>query len=77
MSARRLRLVRPLVVFDLETTGLDPMTDRIVELGCVKLLPFAPGDGPDGVAHRREIRTWRINPGRPIVPAATAIHGIT
>jgi DNA polymerase-3 subunit epsilon len=77
MPARRLHLVRPLVVFDLETTGLDPMTDRIVELGCVKLLPFAPGDGPDGVAHRREIRTWRINPGRPIVPAATAIHGIT
>ena len=77
MSARTLKLLRPLVVFDLETTGLDPATDRIVELGCVKLLPIPPGAPAEGRAHPREIRTWRINPGRPIVPAATAIHGIS
>jgi len=76
MNARTLRLLRPLVVFDLETTGLDPATDRIVELGCVKLLPAGPGAG-GATVHPREIRTWRINPGRPIVPAASAIHGIT
>lgn len=73
MPARTLQLDRPLIVFDLETTGLDPMTDRIVELGCVKLLPAGGAGGAPG----REIKTWRINPGRPIVPAATAIHGIT
>jgi len=84
MPARTLQLERPLLVFDLETTGLDPMTDRIVELGCVKLLPAGRADGGSGGgagapggAPRREIKTWRINPGRPIVPAATAIHGIT
>jgi DNA polymerase-3 subunit epsilon len=75
MAARTLTLDRPLIVFDLETTGLDPMTDRIVELGCVKLLPTSGAGG--GGAPAREIKTWRINPGRPIVPAATAIHGIT
>jgi len=74
MPARTLLLERPLIVFDLETTGLDPMTDRIVELGCVKLLPAG---GAAAGAPQRELKTWRINPGRPIVPAATAIHGIT
>lgn len=62
----RLRLERPLVFFDLETTGTDPARDRIVEI-C--LLRLEPGG-------RRDVRTRRINPGRPIPPEATAIHGI-
>jgi DNA polymerase-3 subunit epsilon len=63
---RYLRLDRPLAFFDLETTGIDPATDRIVEL-CVLRLDT---DGSE------EIRTRRINPERPIPAAATAIHGI-
>ena len=62
-----LELKRPLVFFDLETTGVDPATDRIVEMGFIKLMP-------DGT---REAKERRINPERPIPPASTAIHGIT
>ncbi len=64
---KNLRLDRPLVVFDLETTGVDPATDRIVEISCLRL-------APDG---GREIRTRRLNPERAIPPGATAVHGIT
>ncbi len=67
MTARALEITRPLVVFDLETTGLDPQRDRIIEISCVKLLP-------DG---RREVRTRRLNPQMPIAPEAIKIHGIT
>ncbi len=63
----RLRLTRPMVSFDLETTGLDIASDRIVEICCVKL----------HIDGRREVRTQRLNPGRPIAPQATAVHGIT
>lgn len=66
MSTRRLQLERPLVAFDLETTGLDVERDRIVELSFVKLLP----DGG------RETRTRRIHPTIPIPAEATAVHGI-
>lgn len=62
----RLRLERPLCFFDLETTGTDPMRDRIVELSVLRLTP----DGS------REVRTRRINPERPIPAEASAIHGI-
>jgi len=63
---RNLRLNRPLVVFDLETTGIDPSTDKIVELSALRI-------APDG---GREKRSRRVNPERPIPPGATAIHGI-
>lgn len=62
-----LTLKRPLVFFDVETTGIDPFHDRIIEIGAVKLLP----DGTQTEYHRR------INPGMPIPPGATAIHNIT
>jgi DNA polymerase-3 subunit epsilon len=62
-----LKLSRPLVVLDTETTGCDPEVDRIVEIACVK---FAPDAGPE--TFRR-----RLEPGMPIPPEATAIHGIT
>ena len=65
-TPRSLRLVRPIVVFDLETTGLDVENDRVVDLSLVKLQPN--GD--------REVRTRRLNPGLPIPAAATAVHGI-
>lgn len=64
---RALCLERPIVAFDLETTGLDVALDRIVEMSCVQICPDM----------RRHIWTQRLNPGCPISPAATAVHGIT
>ena len=63
----KLKLTRPLVFFDLETTGVNVGTDRIVEISLLKL----SADGS------RLSKTWRINPGIPIPPGATKIHGIT
>lgn len=63
---KNIRLERPLVVFDLETTGKRVNTDRIVEISTLKLLP----------AGGHEIKTRRLNPGVPIPPEATAINGI-
>ncbi len=62
-----LNLKRPIVFFDLETTGVDMTRDRIVEVSLVKIMPN--GD--------QEIKTRRINPEMPIPAEATAIHGIT
>ena len=62
----RLRLIRPLAVFDLETTGTDPAKDRIVE---ISILVIAPDGG-------RLVRTRRLNPEMPIPSEATAVHGI-
>jgi DNA polymerase-3 subunit epsilon len=60
-------LGKPLAVIDLETTGTDVKTDRIVEISVLKILP----DGE--LIHR----TRRVNPGKPIPVEATAVHGIT
>ncbi len=62
-----LTLTRPLVVFDLETTGTNLVTDRIVEISLLKVQI----DGSE------EIYTRRINPGIPIPPEVVLIHGIT
>lgn len=62
-----MTLTRPLVVLDTETTGVDPVSDRIIEFGCVVL-------HPDGSRSRWE---QRFNPGFPIPAESTAIHGIT
>ena len=62
-----LELDRPLVVFDIESTGVNPRQDRIIELAAVKLYP-------DG---REETKTWLLNPTVKIPPETTAIHGIT
>jgi len=64
---KNLILERPLAFFDLETTGIRPDSDRIVEI-CVVVAH------PGG---RRETYTRRVNPGQPIPPSATAVHGIT
>jgi DNA polymerase-3 subunit epsilon len=63
----QLQLKRPIIFFDLETTGTDHARDRIVELALVKLLP-------DGT---RDSYVKRVNPGIPIPAECTAIHGIT
>jgi DNA polymerase-3 subunit epsilon len=60
-------LSRPLAFFDLETTGLSLSSDRIVELALIRISPH--GDVLE--------RVRRFNPGIPIPPEATAIHGIT
>ena len=62
-----LKLNRPLIIFDIESTGLNPRRDRIVELAAVKVWP-------DG---REESRCWLLNPSVPIPPETSAIHGIT
>ncbi|MDD5697071.1 MAG: 3'-5' exonuclease [Victivallaceae bacterium] len=61
-----LKLTRPLIFFDLETTGVSITGDRIVEISVVKL-------SPDG---RKQVTTRRINPQMPIPPEASEIHGI-
>ena len=63
----KLKLDKPVIFFDLETTGIDTVHDRIVEISMVKVMP----DGDE------IIRTRRINPQMPIPAAATAVHGIT
>lgn len=62
-----LNLKKPLVFFDLETTGINIAKDRIVELSFLKVHPNG----------KEEIRSRRINPEMPIPAEATAIHGIT
>src|SRR5688572_1545605 len=60
-------LERPLAFFDLETTGLNPRTDRIVELAVLRIAP--DGDLVE--------RVRRFNPGIPIPAEASKVHGIT
>ena len=62
-----LKLDRPLVVFDIESTGTSPRKDRIIELAAIKVSP----------AGSEERKCWLLNPGIPIPPETTAIHGIT
>jgi DNA polymerase-3 subunit epsilon len=62
-------LTRPLVFFDIEATGTDPLADRIVELSMVRVNPPPVGLEPP--------RTWRINPQMRIPSEATEVHGIS
>ncbi|MBQ5616401.1 MAG: 3'-5' exonuclease, partial [Bacteroidaceae bacterium] len=62
----KLNLRKPIIFFDLETTGTDISKDRIVEICYIKIFP-------DG----REVEyTKRINPGMHIPEVASAVHGI-
>ena len=63
----KLVLTKPLVIFDLETTGINTSKDRIVELFMIKVQP-------DGT---RTDFYQRFNPEMPIPPEITAIHGIS
>ena len=62
-----LDLVRPLIVFDLETTGINVAKDRIVEICMIKVFP----DGSETVI------TKRVNPEMQIPKEASDVHGIT
>jgi DNA polymerase-3 subunit epsilon len=61
-----LVLERPLVFFDIESTGTNPYRDRIVEIAVIKVMP----DGS------RQDVVRRINPSMPIPAGASAVHGI-
>lgn len=63
---QHLKLDRPLVCFDLETTGTDVSKDRIVQIAMIRV-------EPDG---SRQTLSTLVNPQRPIPPEATAVHGI-
>lgn len=63
----QLNLKNPLVFFDLETTGVNANTDRIVEISYLKVHPNG----------NEETKTFRVNPGMPIPKEASDIHHIT
>lgn len=62
----KLKLERPLVFFDLETTGVDISKDRIVEISMVKLFPDS----------HKESKTYRVNPEMHIPEGASEVHHI-
>lgn len=62
-----LKLTRPIVFFDLETTGTNICHDRIVEIAILKVFPNG----------NKESHTWLVNPERDIPAEVVAIHGIS
>lgn len=63
----KLNLKRPLVIFDLETTGLDIARDRIIEIAYIKVFPNG-----EEASHR-----LLINPEMHIPETSTEVHGIS
>ena len=63
----KLNLKNPIIFFDLETTGINIAADRIVEISYLKV----------DLNGNESSRTIRVNPGIPIPPETTAIHGIS
>ncbi|MCM1373206.1 MAG: 3'-5' exonuclease [Bacteroides sp.] len=62
----KLNLTKPIIFFDLETTGIDVATDRIVELSIVRIETNG----------NRQSMTMRLNPEKHIPAEASAVHGI-
>ena len=62
-----LKLDRPLAFLDIESTGANPRTDRLIDLAIIKCMPD----------NTREEHSFRVNPGIPIPAEVTAIHGIS
>ena len=63
----KLNLIKPLLIFDLETTGLDLVKDRIIQISYIKVYP-------DG---REERGNELVNPEKPIEPIITQLTGIS
>ena len=63
----KLKLKKPIIFFDLETTGVQIAIDRIVEIAILKVFPNS----------NTESKTWLVNPTIPIPVEITAIHGIS
>ena len=70
----KLNLERPLLFFDIESTGLNIASDSIIELCFVKVFPDS----------EKRVKTWRVKPWdyerncqRPVNPSAQAVHGIS
>ena len=63
----KLNLSKPIVFFDLETTGVNIGTDRIVEISILKVFPNG----------NKESKTWLVNPEVNIPKEASDVHGIT
>ncbi|KAB1069454.1 3'-5' exonuclease [Tamlana haliotis] len=63
----QLNLKKPICFFDLETTGINITSDRIVEISILKVFPNG----------NKESKTWLVNPERPIPAEVTAIHGVS
>ena len=64
---KNLKLEKPIAFIDVETTGTNPNSDRVVELSILRIQP-------DG---KEEYKSHRVNPGMPIPAEATTVHGIT
>jgi DNA polymerase-3 subunit epsilon len=62
-----LTLIRPIAFLDLETTGVNLSSDRIVEIAIVKIMPD----------HTRQVKRKLLNPEMQIPTASSDIHGIT
>jgi DNA polymerase III subunit epsilon len=62
-----LQLINPIAFFDLETTGINVSSDRIVEIAIIKIMP-------DGT---KQVKRKLVNPQIPIPKGASDIHGIT
>jgi DNA polymerase-3 subunit epsilon len=67
MPDMQLNLRRPIAFIDLETTGINISTDRIVEISVLKITPGG----------KEEWMTTRVNPEMAIPPKSTVIHGIS
>lgn len=67
MPDMKLELKNPIIFFDLETTGINVAVDRIIELSYLKV----------EINGNESSKTIRVNPGMPIPPKSTEIHGIT
>jgi hypothetical protein len=63
---RNIVIKKPLAIIDLETTGINTQTARIVEIGLIMVLPH----------NRKSRHIIRLNPGVPIPAAASNVHGI-
>ena len=63
----KLNLKNPIIFFDLETTGINVASDRIVEISYLRI----------DLNGNESSKTLRVNPGRPIPQEASNIHGIS